>query len=196
MSVFLFYGGFWPWFVAYYGTGRQPVDGCRDAEFYLMNNIIIRRAAREDGPALVRLILALADFEHLTPPDAEAQARLITDGFGDPPRFETWMAWVPGEKEPVGYALFFETYSTFLARPTLYLEDLFVLPQHRHHGAGKALFRQGIRLAWERGCGRMEWSCLDWNIKARAFYEKMGARHLRDWCPYRLTRDQMPGLLS
>src|SRR6186997_146064 len=94
-------------------------------------NFKLRRATREDGPGLIKLIISLAQFEKLTPPDEEAQQRLIKDGFGERPRFETWLGFVPEANEPVAYAMVFETYSSFLARPTLYLEDIFVLPEFR-----------------------------------------------------------------
>jgi GNAT superfamily N-acetyltransferase len=149
---------------------------------------VIRRAERGDAAGLVRLIIALAGFEKLTPPDAAAQQRLIEDGFGERPRFEAWLAFADGEAQPVGYAIFFETYSSFLARPTLYLEDIFVLPEHRGRGIGSALLRHCIRLAHERGCGRMEWACLDWNTRAQCVYEKLGARRLSEWFYYRLDR--------
>jgi GNAT superfamily N-acetyltransferase len=89
----------------------------------------------------------------------------------------------------VGYSIFFETYSTFLANPTLYLEDIFVLPNYRNRGIGSALLQHAIQIAHERGCGRMEWTCLDWNNKAQAVYERLGARHLSEWYLYRLTRE-------
>jgi GNAT superfamily N-acetyltransferase len=158
--------------------------------------ISIRRAVREDGPALIKLIIALAEFEKLTPPDAEAQRRLLEDGFGERPRFETWLAFCPEVSEPVGYALVLETYSSFLARPSLYLEDIFVLPEHRGRGAGSALLRHCIRLAHERECGRVEWTCLDWNTKAQLFYDRLGARKLSEWYLYRLTRDSIERLAT
>ncbi len=151
----------------------------------------LRRAERSDAPALVRLITALADFEKLTPPDAEAQARLVEHGFGEKPRFECWLALVKESPEPVGYAIFFETYSTFLAQPTLYLEDIFVLPEFRRRGIGTALLRHCVALAHARGCGRMEWTCLDWNVKAQQLYEGRGAKRLSEWFLYRLTRQGM-----
>ena len=147
-----------------------------------------RRAQPADAGALIGLICALADFEKLPPPDADAQKRLAADGFGATPRFESWLAYVPEREEPVGYALLFETYSTFLARPTLYLEDIFVLPEYRGHGIGSAFLEHCIAMARERGCGRMEWTCLDWNTKAQAVYEcKLGAKRMSEWFLYRLT---------
>ncbi|MEO8425557.1 MAG: GNAT family N-acetyltransferase [Verrucomicrobiota bacterium] len=151
--------------------------------------IFIRRAQRADAPALLRLIVALAEFEKLPPPDAAAQERLIEHGFGERPRFEAWLAFWEGVETTVGYSVFFETYSTFLATPTLYLEDIFVLPDYQKRGIGSALLRHGIQIASDRGCGRMEWTCLDWNKKAQAVYEDLGARHLSDWYLYRLTRE-------
>jgi GNAT superfamily N-acetyltransferase len=151
----------------------------------------IRQATREDGAGLIKLIVALAEFEKLTPPDPEARERLLKDGFGERPRFETWLAFATGSKEPVGYALVFETYSSFLARPSLYLEDIFVLPEYRGRGIGSALLRHCIGLAHERGCGRVEWTCLDWNTRAQCTYEKLGAQRLSEWYLYRLTRDRI-----
>jgi GNAT superfamily N-acetyltransferase len=161
-----------------------------------VNDIVVRRAERADAPALLRLIIALAEFEKLTPPDAAAQARLIEDGFGARPRFEAWLGFDGSQSEPVGYAFIFETYSSFLARPTLFLEDLFVLPAFRGRGIGLALLRHCIGLAQERCCGRMEWICLDWNTKAQTFYESIGARRLSEWLLYRLTAEEIRGFLK
>lgn len=160
------------------------------------HSIHLRRAVRADADALLGLITALAEFEKLPPPDAEAQARLVEHGFGELPKFEAWLAEYAGAPGPIGYAFIFETYSTFLARPTLYLEDLFVLPDYRGRGVGSALLRHCVRLAHERGCGRMEWTCLDWNTSAQAVYEKLGARRLSEWYLYRLTRERMETLLA
>ena len=161
-----------------------------------MSNITLRRAERADAEAVIRLILALAEFENLPPPDAEARARLIAHGFGDSPQFEVMLAEVDGAPGPVGYALLLRTYSTFLAQPTLYLEDVFVLPEYRKRGIGKALLRQCVQTAWERGCGRMEWTCLDWNTNAQALYERMGARRMKEWYLYRMTRPAMAQMLG
>lgn len=155
--------------------------------------ITIRKAARADADALLALITALADFEHLPPPDADAQARLVADGFGEHPRYEAFLAFMGDAQAPIGYAFTFETYSTFLARPTLYLEDLFVLPDCRKQGVGGALLRFLTALARERGCGRMEWTCLDWNTNAQAVYSKMGAHVMDEWLLYRLTGDALHG---
>jgi GNAT superfamily N-acetyltransferase len=159
-----------------------------------MNELTIRRTEAADADTLIDLITALAHFEELTPPDEGARARLIEHGFGERPKYEAWLAeW---EGTPVGYAFLFETYSTFLARPTLYLEDLFVLPDFRGRGIGKALLAHCVRLADERGCGRMEWTCLDWNKRAQAVYEGLGARHMSEWFLYRLTQDEIKRLAS
>lgn len=149
----------------------------------------VRRAAAEDFETLFELITALAVYEKLEPPDEEARLRLLRDGFGEAPRYEAWLVEVDGEV--AGYAIAFETYSTFLARPTLYIEDIFVRPEFRGLGAGYALFRHLAVQADERGCGRMEWVCLDWNRPAQAFYERVGARHLTEWLTYRLSREQL-----
>jgi GNAT superfamily N-acetyltransferase len=158
--------------------------------------IVVRRAERADAPALLRLIVALAEFEKLLPPDAAAQQRLVEDGFGAHPRFEVWLGFDASQTEPVGYAFIFESYSSFLARPTLYLEDLFVLPAFRGRGIGLALLRHCIGLADERRCGRMEWTCLDWNTKAQTFYEEIGARRLSEWLLYRLTAEEIGNFLK
>ena len=155
-----------------------------------MTPITVRRAARLDAPRLLSLIDALADYERLERPDAEARARLVADGFErDPPRFEAYLA--EQEDATVGYAIVFETYSSFLARPTLYIEDLFVLPEARCHGVGSALFRRLAEEALTRDCGRMEWVVLDWNELAQDFYRRRGGKHLLDWQYHRLTRDDL-----
>lgn len=154
--------------------------------------IEITQATRKDGSTLLALIDALADFEKLQKPVGEARSRLLEHGFGERPRFETWLARVDGKA--VAYALAFETYSSFLALPTLYLEDLFVLPEYRKRKIGLALFTHLVEEAQRRGCGRMEWAVLDWNTGALRFYERLGARWLNDWKVYRLTRDDFAAL--
>ena len=150
-----------------------------------MNRTIIRRATRRDGKEFLSLINALADFEKLRRPTTAAQARLLRDAVGTKRRFDAYLACVNGK--PVGYAIVFETYSSFLARPTLYLEDLFVLPEFRKQHIGLQLFRWCVKEARRRQCGRMEWVVLDWNTNAIRFYDRLHARRLKEWLPYRIT---------
>ncbi len=134
------------------------------------------------------MLLALAEFEHLEPPSADGQRRIIVDIF-EKRRLNLFVASERGKL--VGYALYFYAYSSFLARPTLYLEDLFVLEEHRKKGLGFALLLRCIDEAVKQDCGRMEWAVLEWNKKAIGFYEKLGARRLDEWHFYRLTRDEL-----
>src|SRR5688572_19098208 len=123
--------------------------------------MLIRPACPADGPSFLELVSALAAFERLPGPDEAARARLLDDAFGPHPRFEMLVAEVDGRV--VAYAVFFGTYSTFLARPGLFLEDLFVLPGFRRRGIARALLHRLRTLAEERRCGRLEWMVLDWN---------------------------------
>ncbi len=154
----------------------------------------IRHATVEDAPQLLALIDALAAYEKLTPPDADARRRLIKDMTGDRPRFDAYLAETEGTA--VGYAFVFETYSSFLALPTLYLEDIFVLPSYRGRRVGYTLFHAMVEEAFQRGCGRMEWAVLDWNRLGIDFYKRVGARHMKEWHLYRLTREEMQRILS
>jgi GNAT superfamily N-acetyltransferase len=172
-------------------TDKQPSTKLRTA---MTHSIHIRLATREDASTLFALIEALADYEKLARPTPEARDRLIRDGFGERPRFEAFLAELDGR--PVGYAFLFETYSSFLALPTLYLEDLFVIPEARGKGVGKALFEFCIREAVRRGCGRMEWTVLDWNKPAIEFYRRYGAHYMREWYLFRLTGEQLQGLIK
>ncbi len=156
--------------------------------------VIVRKAQPADAAVMLDLITALAHYEKLDPPDAAARERLVRDAFGEKPRFDVYLAEADGTV--CGYAFVFETYSTFLALPSLYLEDVFVLPEFRGVGAGMALFRKCVEEADRRGCGRLEWVVLDWNQLARDFYHRLNATHLDNWCPYRLTRNQFAGILN
>ncbi len=151
------------------------------------HQVVVRKAKKEDEKTLLELVSSLADYEKLDPLDDDAKERLVEDGFGTDPRYVAYLAFE--DEKAVGYALFFMTYSTFLARPTLYLEDIFVLEDHRKSGVGKKLFMECIKEAKNLGCERMEWTVLDWNIKAQGFYEKLGAKPLGDWIFYRLSLD-------
>lgn len=142
----------------------------------------VRRARAADGPAFLRLVHELADYEKLPGPAPEAEARLLEDAFGARPRFDVWLAERDGEA--VGYAAAYPQYSTFRARPVLYLEDLFVAPRARRSGAGRALFEAVAREAVARGCARLSWVVLDWNVEAQRFYDALGARRQAEWWPY------------
>jgi GNAT superfamily N-acetyltransferase len=152
----------------------------------------IRQAGPEDAAALFELVRGLADYEHLPRPDASAQQRLFRDLFSDHPKIFALLAEYDGA--PIGYAIYLETYSSFLALPTLYLEDIFVLPQHRKRNVGIALFAALVREAIARDCGRMEWVVLDWNESAIGFYKRLGARRMKEWQTFRLTRDELLSL--
>jgi GNAT superfamily N-acetyltransferase len=156
--------------------------------------IDIRAAIEEDADLLLDLIDALADYEKLPRPDPAARNRLRRDGFGDRPLFRAYLGELDGV--PVAYAITYHTYSSFLALPTLYLEDLFVLPRARGKGLGGAMFRHLAAEAVAQGCGRMEWVVLDWNQNAIDFYERLGARRLNEWYTYRLTRERLLELTS
>jgi GNAT superfamily N-acetyltransferase len=132
------------------------------------------------------LVCALADYEKLARPTEEATARLHADAFAEQPRFEVLLA-TDAAGNAIGYAIFFETYSSFLAKPTMYLEDLFVLESARKQGAGGLLFDRVCELGRERGCGRMEWQVLDWNELAQEFYRNRNGVYLSDWQSFRLT---------
>jgi GNAT superfamily N-acetyltransferase len=147
-------------------------------------NVSVRALEPVDIARLLELIDGLADYEKLPRPDAEARERLAADATADPPRFHALLCEVDGVV--VGYAIYFFTYSTFLARPSLYLEDIFVLPDARGQGAGVALFRACAQQAVKLSCGRMEWQVLSWNEPSIRFYERLGARQLETWLPFRL----------
>jgi GNAT superfamily N-acetyltransferase len=143
----------------------------------------IRRATREDGPAVVELIRCLAEFESLPPPDAEAEVRLLRDAFDTtPPRLEVWVAVDDDASDRViAYAACFECYSTFRARPTLFLEDLFVHPSARRRGVASRMLALLRDEAVRRGCGRFEWFVLAWNEDAKSLYRAVGAEIIPDW---------------
>lgn len=152
--------------------------------------VTVRPATPADAETWLTLVDALADYEKLDRPSAEARGRLVNDAFGpEPRRIQVYVGEVEGRA--VAYAITCETYSSFLALPTLYLEDLFVLPGARRGGIGGAFFRFLAAEALRRGCGRMEWAVLDWNQLAIGFYEKLGARRMREWYTYRLTAGQL-----
>lgn len=145
----------------------------------------IRRATRRDVPDILRLIRALAAYEKLAHEVVADQALLARHLFGRKPAAEVLIA--QEGRRAVGFALFFRNYSTFLGRPGTYLEDLFVEPEWRGRGIGKALLQAVARIAVRRRCGRFEWAVLDWNTPAIEFYRSLGARPLADWTVFRVT---------
>ena len=153
---------------------------------------IVRFATREDVPVIVSLIRELAVYERLEHLATATPARLALQLFGDKPACECLIAEQDGE--PVGFALFFHNFSTFLCQKGLYLEDLFVQPTARGTGLGKLLLQRLAQIAVERDCGRFEWSVLDWNVDAQAFYKRMGATLLDDWRICRVTGGALQAL--
>jgi GNAT superfamily N-acetyltransferase len=154
--------------------------------------LAIRSGVPADVPVIAELIRGLARYEKLEHEVTMTEERLAANLFGPHPYAETLIAEVDGS--PVGFALFFHNFSTFLARPGIYLEDLFVVPERRGGGLGRALLKELAHLAVERDCGRLEWSVLDWNREAIGFYERLGARPNSEWTVYRLTGEALAAL--
>lgn len=149
----------------------------------------IRPATAADVPAIAELIRGLARYEKLEQDVTMTEALLAKNLFGPQRYAETLLAEEAQnpKTEAIGFALFFHNFSTFLAQPGIYLEDLFVVPEQRGNGVGRALLKELARIAVERGCGRLEWSVLDWNRDAIGFYERLGAKPNSEWTVYRLA---------
>lgn len=168
----------------------------------------IRAATAADAPVILDFIRALADYERLLHEVVATEERVRTTLFGERPAAEVLLAEVPrgigpeegggpqagGGWDAAGFALFFPTYSTFLALPGIHLEDLFVRPEHRGRGVGRALLGRLAALVLERGWGRLEWAVLDWNEPAIGFYRALGARALDDWTTFRVTGEALEAL--
>lgn len=152
----------------------------------------LRPATRADLATILGLIESLAEYEKLRHECVATTEGLDRHLFGEHPKAEVVLAEWDGAV--VGFALFFHTFSTFLAKPGIYLEDLFVNPEHRGHGIGKALLVHLARLAQLRDCGRVEWSVLNWNTPSIEFYERLGARRMDEWSVYRLTGEALEKL--
>jgi len=152
----------------------------------------IRIAEAGDVPTILGFIKELADYEKLSHQVVADEVHLSATLFGERPSAEVIIAEYDGA--PAGFALFFHNYSTFLARPGLYLEDLYVKPGLRGHGIGKRLLSRLAEVAVERGCGRFEWSVLDWNEPAIKFYENLGAEPMDGWTIFRVTGDALESL--
>ena len=152
----------------------------------------IRPAEAADVPVIAELIRALARYEKLEQEVTMTEELLTRNLFGPRRYAETLIAEEDGQ--PIGFALFFHNFSTFLAQPGIYLEDLFVVPEHRGRGIGRALLMELARLAVQRGCGRLEWAVLDWNKDAIGFYERLGAKPNSEWTVYRLAGEALLAL--
>lgn len=147
--------------------------------------IVLRAATAEDIPAIAAMIRALADYEKLAHACVSTEQDLQTSLFGPAPAAEVLIATI--DEIPAGFALFFHTFSTFLAKRGLWLEDLFVYPEHRGAGVGSRLLHAVAAIAKARGCGRFEWAVLDWNTPAIGFYQRLGATIMADWRIARVT---------
>lgn len=158
----------------------------------LQSSHSVRPAAPGDEHALFALIQALAEYEKLSHAVTGSAEQLAQALFAPSPRVEAMLAEADGRV--VAFALYFHNYSTFLTKFGLYLEDIFVLPEYRGRGLGKALLSRVARVACERGCGRLEWSVLDWNVSAIGFYQSLGASVLPDWRICRVVGEQMQAL--
>lgn len=154
----------------------------------------IELATERDVPVILRLIKGLAEYEKLSHEVVATEEGLRESLFGARRVAEVLIGYAG--QEAVGFAVFFHNYSTFLGRPGIYLEDLFVLPEWRRRGLGTELLRRIAQTAVERGCGRLEWSVLDWNEPAIRFYKKLGARAMDEWTVYRVTGEELKKLAS
>ena len=153
--------------------------------------LTFRFAVEQDTPLILRFIKGLADYEHMLD-QVVADEATLGDQLFHKKNAEVLFALENGEE--VGFAPFFHNFSTFLGRSGLYLEDLFVLPEHRGKGYGRAILQKLAAIAVERGCGRLEWWCLDWNKPSIDFYRSLGAEPMSDWTVYRLTGDTLKNL--
>jgi len=154
----------------------------------------IRRARIEDVPIILQLIRDLATYERAPDEVVATEEQLIDVFFGERPAAEVLLAFE--EESSVGFAVYFFNFSTWLGRPGLYLEDLFVKPEKRGKGYGRALLVELAKIARDRGCGRMEWAVLDWNEPAIKFYNALGAQPMHEWTVFRLTRDEIAKLAN
>ncbi len=157
-----------------------------------VRGLIIRSTDVEDVPLLLRFVKGIAEYEHLSHMVSATEESLKMAFFGKRPYAEALIAEL--DSVPVGFVVFFHNFSTFVGKPGLYLEDIYVLPEHRGKGVGAALFMKCVRMARERDCGRMEWSALHWN-PARKFYERLGAQPLEDWIIYRLDESMISDMV-
>lgn len=154
----------------------------------------VRAATPADVPEILRFIRALADYEHLAHMVVASEEKLRATLFGARPAAEVLLAELDGRG--AGFALYFHSYSTFLAQPGIFLEDLFVDPAARKHGVGRALLSRLAQVTIERGCARLEWAALDWNRLAIDFYLGLGAESMSEWTTFRMTGDSLRTLAN
>lgn len=159
-----------------------------------MGGVVLREATEEDVGTILGFIRELADYEKLSHEVVATEEKLKATLFGDNPGAEVLLAEHDGT--PAGFALFFPNYSTFLAQPGIYLEDLYVKPEFRGKGIGQALLRRLAQIALDRDCGRLEWWVLDWNEPALRFYEKLGAESMTDWTVQRVSGEGLRRLAA
>ena len=160
----------------------------------MAENFQIRPARVEDVPVILQLIHDLATYERAPDEVSATEQQLVDVLFGEKPAAEVLLAFE--EKSPVGFAVYFFNFSTWLGRAGLYLEDLFIKPEKRGKGYGRALLVELAKIARDRGCGRMEWAVLDWNEPAIKFYRSLGAKPMHEWTVFRLTRKGISELAS
>lgn len=156
------------------------------------NDLCIRVAAEADVPLILAFIRKLAEYERLSHEVVADEGQLRESLFGSRPSAEVLLAHLGND--PAGFAVFFQNFSTFLGKPGIYLEDLFVEPSHRGRGIGKALLAHVAKLAMDRGCARLSWAVLDWNQPSIDFYRSLGAVPLGDWTVFRLTGEALQRL--
>lgn len=159
-----------------------------------MSTLSIRPAVAADIPLILDFIRRLAEYEKLSQEVTATEQQLLDTLFADKPAAEALLAYA--DSQPAALALYFQNYSTFLAQPGIYLEDLFVLPGFRGRGIGRALLVEIARIAVARNCGRFEWAVLDWNTPAIGFYESLGAKAMNEWTVYRLGGDALKKLAA
>lgn len=157
----------------------------------MREELTFRFAERKDTPLILKFIRELADYEKMLD-EVVADEKTLEEWIFDRQKAEVLFAVAEGKE--VGFALFFHNFSTFLGRAGIYLEDLFVQPEYRGRGYGKGILKKLAAIALERGCGRLEWWCLDWNRPSIDFYRSLGAQPMEDWTVYRITGDTLTSL--
>ena len=156
-----------------------------------MESLSFRAARRADVPLILGMIRALAEYEQLLS-EVVATESVLEEWLFDKKKAEVLFPMLEGKE--IGFALYFHNFSTFLGRAGLYLEDLYIQPEYRGRGYGRKVLQKLAQIAVERGCGRLEWWCLDWNAPSIAFYKNLGAQPMDEWTVYRLTGDTLRGL--